>query len=44
MSESSIYRKPVAFAALATVVVLAGTIATMAYPMLRPDLHRRSRG
>lgn len=40
----SIYRKPVAFAVLATVVVLAGTIATMAYPMLRADMHPRVDG
>jgi cytochrome c oxidase cbb3-type subunit 2 len=43
MAES-IYRKPVAFAVLATVVVLAGTIATMAYPMLRPDMHPKVEG
>ncbi len=40
----SIYRKPVAFAILATAVVLAGTIATMAYPMLRADMHPRVDG
>lgn len=40
----SIYRKPVAFTVLATVVVLAGSIATMAYPMLRADLHPRVEG
>ncbi len=40
----SIYRKPVAFAVLATAVVLAGTIATMAYPMLRRDMHPRVDG
>ncbi len=40
----SIYRKPVAFAVLAAVVVLAGTIATMAYPMLRADMHPRVDG
>jgi cytochrome c oxidase cbb3-type subunit 2 len=40
----SIYRKPVAFAVLATVVVLAGTVATMAYPMLRADMHPRVEG
>ena len=42
--SSSIYRKPVAFAILATVVVLAGTIATMAYPMLRADMHPKVDG
>ncbi len=40
----SIYKKPIAFAALATVVVLAGSIATMAYPMLRADMHPRVEG
>jgi cytochrome c oxidase cbb3-type subunit 2 len=40
----SIYRKPVAFAILAAVVVLAGTIATMAYPMLRADMHPKVDG
>ncbi len=34
-----IYRKPVAFAVMATVAILIGTIVTMAYPMLRPDMH-----
>ncbi len=42
--NASIYRKPVAFAVAATVVVLAGTIATMAYPMLRADMHPRVEG
>ena len=36
-----LYRKPVAFALVATAVVLVGTIATMGYPMLRPDMHPR---
>jgi cytochrome c oxidase cbb3-type subunit 2 len=40
----AIYRKPVAFALLATAVVLAGTIATMAYPMLRADMHPKVDG
>jgi cytochrome c oxidase cbb3-type subunit 2 len=35
----TIYRKPIAFAVLATVVVLVGTGVTMLYPMLRPELH-----
>jgi len=43
MAES-IYRKPVAFAVLATVVVLAGTVATMAYPMLRAEMHPKVEG
>jgi cytochrome c oxidase cbb3-type subunit 2 len=37
----AIYRKPVSFALLATVVVLVGSVVTMAYPMLRPEMHPR---
>jgi cytochrome c oxidase cbb3-type subunit 2 len=40
----TIYRRPVAFAVLATVVILAGTIATMVYPMFRPEMHERVEG
>jgi len=36
-----IYKKPVAFSVLAAVVILAGSIATMGYPMLRADMHPR---
>ncbi|HET6439512.1 MAG TPA: cbb3-type cytochrome c oxidase subunit II [Anaeromyxobacter sp.] len=43
MAEA-IYRKPVAFAVLATVVVLVGTVATMVYPMVRADMHPRVDG
>ncbi len=39
----AIYRKPVAFAILATAAILAGTLATMAYPMLRSEMHPRTR-
>jgi cytochrome c oxidase cbb3-type subunit 2 len=42
--DASIYRKPVVFAVAAGLVVLAGTIATMAYPMLRDDMHPRIEG
>jgi len=37
----TIYRKPVAFALLATATVLVGTVVTMLYPMLRPEMHPR---
>jgi cytochrome c oxidase cbb3-type subunit 2 len=37
--SGSIYRKPVAFAILATVAVLVGTVAMMAYPLVRPEMH-----
>ncbi len=36
-----IYRKPVMFAVVALLVILAGTVATMFYPMLREDMHPR---
>ncbi len=36
-----IYKKPVAFSILAAVVILAGSIVTMGYPMLRGDMHPR---
>jgi cytochrome c oxidase cbb3-type subunit 2 len=42
--SGSIYKKPVAFAILATVAVLVGTVAMMAYPMLRPEMHPRVEG
>jgi cytochrome c oxidase cbb3-type subunit 2 len=41
---SSIERKPIAFALMATVAVLIGSIVTMAYPMLRADMHPRLEG
>lgn len=34
-----ITRKPIVFAVLALGTVLVGTVATMGYPMLRPDMH-----
>ena len=34
-----IYRKPILFAIVATLTILAGTIVTMGYPMLTPDMH-----
>jgi len=36
-----LYRKPAAFAVMATVAILIGTVVTMAYPMLRADMHPR---
>jgi len=35
----AIYRKPISFALMATVAVLDGSVVTMAYPMLRPEMH-----
>jgi len=40
----SIYRRPIAFAVLATAVILVGSIVTMAYPMLRPEMHPKVDG
>jgi cytochrome c oxidase cbb3-type subunit 2 len=34
-----IYRKPIALAVMATVTILIGSAVTMAYPMLRADMH-----
>lgn len=34
-----IYNKPIAFALTATVVILIGTVVTMFYPMLTPEMH-----
>jgi cytochrome c oxidase cbb3-type subunit II len=42
--SGSIYRKPIAFAITATVVVLVGSVVTMAYPMLRPEMHEKVAG
>jgi cytochrome c oxidase cbb3-type subunit 2 len=39
-----IYRKPISFAVVAAVVVLIGSVATMAYPMLRADFHPKLEG
>jgi cytochrome c oxidase cbb3-type subunit 2 len=35
----SIYKKPVVLAVMATFTVLIGSVVTMAYPMLRADMH-----
>jgi cytochrome c oxidase cbb3-type subunit 2 len=37
----AIYRKPIMFSVVALLVILAGTVATMFYPMLRSDMHPR---
>jgi cytochrome c oxidase cbb3-type subunit 2 len=37
--SGAIYRKPVLFSVVALLVILAGTVATMFYPMLRDDMH-----
>ena len=42
--SGKIYSRPVAFAVMATVVVLCGTVATMAYPLLRAEMHVKVEG
>ncbi|MFN3740246.1 MAG: cytochrome-c oxidase, cbb3-type subunit II [Thermodesulfovibrionales bacterium] len=37
--HDTLHKRPVIFALLATVAVLVGTIVTMLYPMLRPEMH-----
>lgn len=37
--HDTLHKRPVIFALLATVTVLVGTIITMLYPMLRPEMH-----
>ncbi len=37
----SIYKNPIAFAVMATAAILVGSVVTMAYPMLRADMHPR---
>src|SRR5512138_3170790 len=39
-----IYSKPVLFSVMTTVAVLAGSIAMMAYPLLRPEMHVKVAG
>ncbi len=39
-----IYSQPVAFVVWATVAVLVGTVVTMAYPLVRPDMHVKVAG
>ncbi len=39
-----IYSKPITFAVVATVTVLVGTVVTMAYPLLRPEMHVKVEG
>ena len=34
-----LYKKPILFAIVATVVILIGTVATMFYPMMTPEMH-----
>src|SRR5512143_1678289 len=40
----NIYSRPVTFAIMATVTVLVGTVVTMAYPLIRPEMHVKVAG
>jgi cytochrome c oxidase cbb3-type subunit II len=40
----TIYKKPVLLAVMATVAILIGSIVTMAYPMVRADMHPKLEG
>jgi cytochrome c oxidase cbb3-type subunit 2 len=39
--SGAIYRKPITLAVMATTAILIGSVVTMAYPMLRADMHPR---
>lgn len=39
MASGAIYKNPITFAVMATVAILIGSVVTMAYPMLRADMH-----
>jgi cytochrome c oxidase cbb3-type subunit 2 len=39
MASGAIYKNPITFAIMATVAILIGSVVTMAYPMLRADMH-----
>jgi cytochrome c oxidase cbb3-type subunit 2 len=41
MASGAIYKNPITFAIMATVAILIGSVVTMAYPMLRADMHPR---
>ena len=40
----TIYKKPILLAVMATVAILIGSVVTMAYPMLRADMHPKLEG
>ena len=42
--SGTIYSKPVTFAVTAAAVVLVGTVVTMAYPLVRPEMHVKVAG
>src|SRR5512147_112879 len=42
--SGKIYSKALSFSIMAAVTVLVGTLATMAYPLLRPEMHVKVEG
>ncbi len=42
--SGKIYARPVTFAVMATVAILVGTVVTMAYPLIRADMHVKVAG
>jgi cytochrome c oxidase cbb3-type subunit II len=42
--SGTIYSKPFAFSVMATIAILVGTIVTMAYPLVRPEMHVKVEG
>ena len=39
MASGNLYKNPILLAVMATVAILIGSVVTMAYPMLRADMH-----
>ncbi|TAN45805.1 MAG: c-type cytochrome [Nitrospirae bacterium] len=44
MANSALYKNPILFAVVTTVVVLIGTVVTMFYPMMTPEMHPKLEG
>lgn len=44
MANSALYKSPILFAVVVTVVVLVGTVVTMFYPMMTAEMHPKLEG
>ncbi len=42
MASGNLYKNPILLAVMATVAILVGSVVTMAYPMLRADMHPKT--
>ena len=42
MASGNLYKNPILLAVMATVAILVGSVVTMAYPMLRSDMHPKT--